>query len=81
MTLPGFTGETSVYKTTVHYKLATMWSKGSETLVRIPQSIRWRAVVGGARDANAEPPGNCTAFVRRVVRPPVPDRQTINRNQ
>lgn len=31
MTLPGFTGETSLYKTTGYYKLTTMWSKGSET--------------------------------------------------
>jgi len=31
MTLPGFRGEASLYKTSVHYGLAAKWNEGSET--------------------------------------------------
>jgi hypothetical protein len=40
MTLPGFTGEASLYKTTGYYRLTTVWSKDQKTHFGLAQFAR-----------------------------------------
>jgi subtilisin family serine protease len=54
------------------------WNRGSAP-VRVPNCVRDRAVVGGARDAKAEPHCDCTTSARRLVDSPVHAKQRIQR--